>query len=135
MFLYNCTSLQVRDFRFMLAAFMILLPFLQSASHLPYNRNGFKFFTDAGGLGKVDIKDILERAAEIYKNFTDEGLREAEKRAAQSVKRVDYMSVYISDLVAAVRKAAGDRGIPLYADPCDIRVTCMENGNIEVECD
>ncbi|KAL0402245.1 UNVERIFIED_CONTAM: Phosphoglucomutase [Sesamum latifolium] len=84
-----------------------------TASHLPYNRNGFKFFTDAGGLGKVDIKDILERAADIYKNFTDEGLREAERKAAQSVKRVDYMTVYTSDLVAAVRKAAGNIERPL----------------------
>ncbi|XP_057798960.1 uncharacterized protein LOC131014855 isoform X3 [Salvia miltiorrhiza] len=84
-----------------------------TASHLPYNRNGFKFFTNAGGLGKVDIKDILERAADIYKNFTDESLREAEKRAAQSVKRVDYMTIYTSDLVAAVRKAAGNIEKPL----------------------
>ncbi|KAK6136042.1 hypothetical protein DH2020_030208 [Rehmannia glutinosa] len=84
-----------------------------TASHLPYNRNGFKFFTDAGGLGKVDIKDILERAADIHKNFTDEGLRESERKAAQSVRRVDYMTVYTSDLVAAVRKAAGNREKPL----------------------
>lgn len=92
---------------------MILVIFLGTASHLPYNRNGFKFFTNSGGLGKVDIKDILERAADLYKNFTDEGLREAERRAAQSIKRVDYMSVYTSDLVAAVRKASGNIGVPL----------------------
>ncbi|KAL0430907.1 UNVERIFIED_CONTAM: hypothetical protein Sradi_0716700 [Sesamum radiatum] len=79
-----------------------------TASHLPYNRNGFKFFTDAGGLGKVEIKDILELAADMYQNFTDEGLREAQRKATQSVKRVDYMTVY--DLVAAVRKAVGKRG-------------------------
>lgn len=65
----------------------------------------------------MDIKDILERAADIYKNFTDEGLREAEKRAAQSVKRVDYMTVYTSDLVAAVRKAAGNIGLPSIMHP------------------
>ncbi|KAK3017382.1 hypothetical protein RJ639_006317 [Escallonia herrerae] len=51
-----------------------------TASHLPYNRNGFKFFTNAGGLGKPDIKDILERAANIYNNFTVEGLIDAEKK-------------------------------------------------------
>lgn len=84
-----------------------------TASHLPYNRNGFKFFTDAGGLGKPDIKDILERAADIYKNFTDESSRDAANKAAQSVKRVDYMNIYTSDLVAAVRKAAGHTEKPL----------------------
>ncbi|KAL3649743.1 hypothetical protein CASFOL_006146 [Castilleja foliolosa] len=84
-----------------------------TASHLPYNRNGFKFFTEAGGLGKVDIKDILERAADIHRNFTDESLMESKNRAAQCVKRVDYMSVYTSDLVEAVRKAAGNNEKPL----------------------
>ena len=34
-----------------------------TASHLPFNRNGFKFFTKDGGLEKGDIKDILQRAA------------------------------------------------------------------------
>nr|WHU50361.1 phosphoglucomutase 1 [Coleus scutellarioides] len=82
-----------------------------TASHLPYNRNGFKFFTNAGGLGKVDIKDILERAADHYKNF-NEGLEKAEISAA-SIKIVDYMSVYTSDLVAAVRKASGNTEKPL----------------------
>ena len=36
-----------------------------TASHLPSNRNGAKFFTAAGGLGKPDIKAILQRAAEL----------------------------------------------------------------------
>lgn len=33
-----------------------------TASHLPYNRNGFKFFTREGGLDKKDITDILNYA-------------------------------------------------------------------------
>ncbi|KAI3997388.1 hypothetical protein MKX01_003191 [Papaver californicum] len=84
-----------------------------TASHLPYNRNGFKFFTNAGGLGKADIKDILERAANIYVNFSVDGLKNSEQAASASVKRVDYMSVYSSNLVKAVRKAAGNIEKPL----------------------
>lgn len=34
-----------------------------TASHLPFNRNGFKFFTKDGGLEKGDIKQILSYAA------------------------------------------------------------------------
>ncbi|XP_047269071.1 phosphoglucomutase isoform X2 [Capsicum annuum] len=83
-----------------------------TASHLPYNRNGFKFFTSVGGLGKPEIKDILERAADIYKNISSDDSKGAEK-AALYVKRVDYMSVYASNLVAAVRKAAGNIEKPL----------------------
>ncbi|XP_061998853.1 uncharacterized protein LOC133716134 isoform X1 [Rosa rugosa] len=84
-----------------------------TASHLPYNRNGFKFFTNAGGLGKADIKNILERAADIYNKFTVEGLTSSKEKALASVKRVDYMNVYTSDLVKAVRKAAGNIEKPL----------------------
>ena len=35
-----------------------------TASHLPQNRNGLKFFTNEGGLESADIKEILRRAAE-----------------------------------------------------------------------
>jgi phosphomannomutase len=83
-----------------------------TASHLPYNRNGFKFFTSDGGLGKVDIKNILERAADIYKKLSDENLRKSQ-RESSSITKVDYMSVYTSGLVKAVRKAAGDLEKPL----------------------
>lgn len=84
-----------------------------TASHLPYNRNGFKFFTNAGGLGKADIKDILECAADIYSKFTDEGQKESQRKAYASIRRVDYMAIYASDLVQAVRKAAGNIEKPL----------------------
>ncbi|XP_023636436.1 uncharacterized protein LOC17882715 isoform X2 [Capsella rubella] len=83
-----------------------------TASHLPYNRNGFKFFTSDGGLGKVDIKNILERAADIYKKFSDENLRKSQ-REISSIKKVDYMSVYTSGLVKAVQRAAGGLEKPL----------------------
>ncbi|XP_011041008.1 PREDICTED: uncharacterized protein LOC105137102 isoform X2 [Populus euphratica] len=84
-----------------------------TASHLPFNRNGFKFFTNAGGLGKADIKNILEHAVDIYNSFTDEGLMKSKGKASESLKRVDYMTVYTSDLVKAVRKAAGNIEKPL----------------------
>ncbi|GAB2286831.1 hypothetical protein Dimus_039795 [Dionaea muscipula] len=84
-----------------------------TASHLPYNRNGFKFFTSAGGFGKSDIKDVLEYAANIYSGFVAEGLRESQTKVSASVKRVDYMSIYTSDLVQAVRTAAGNIENPL----------------------
>ena len=36
-----------------------------TASHLPWNRNGLKFFTAQGGLDKEDITSILAKAAKI----------------------------------------------------------------------
>ena len=35
-----------------------------TASHLPFQRNGFKFFTPEGGLEKVDISAVLALAAQ-----------------------------------------------------------------------
>ena len=37
-----------------------------TASHLPYNRNGFKFFTKEGGYEKKDITELLTKAAEEH---------------------------------------------------------------------
>ncbi|KAE9611427.1 putative phosphotransferase (phosphomutase) [Lupinus albus] len=84
-----------------------------TASHLPFNRNGFKFFTNDGGLGKADIKDILERTADLYNQFTAESLRNSERKVSLATRGVDYMIVYTSDLVKAVRKAAGNIEKPL----------------------
>ncbi|KAJ3678478.1 hypothetical protein LUZ60_002281 [Juncus effusus] len=84
-----------------------------TASHLPYNRNGFKFFTNEGGLGKADIKDILMRASTLYENLMNEGLKVSQNEINANVKKVDYMSIYTSDLVSAVRKAAGNIEKPL----------------------
>lgn len=84
--------------------------FYFTASHLPYNRNGFKFFTSDGGLNKADIKDILERASKIYEESAHGNLKEQEEASRGVVANVDYMSIYASDLVQAVRKSAGDKG-------------------------
>lgn len=37
-----------------------------TASHLPFNRNGFKFFTRDGGFEKADIAQLLKLAAEEH---------------------------------------------------------------------
>ena len=37
-----------------------------TASHLPFNRNGFKFFTKDGGYEKKDITELLALATEEH---------------------------------------------------------------------
>ncbi len=65
-----------------------------TASHLPYNRNGLKFFTAGGGLDKADISSILDLAenAEMV----------SETKGAQS--SYDFMAVYSDFLVGLVRR-------------------------------
>lgn len=41
-----------------------------TASHLPYQRNGMKFFTAEGGAEKDDIRKILETASAIDEKYT-----------------------------------------------------------------
>ncbi len=68
-----------------------------TASHLPFNRNGFKFFTQQGGLEKQDIKAILSLAA----SDAHTGLNAAQ------VTRGSFMPVYAEQLCRKVREATG----------------------------
>ena len=66
-----------------------------TASHLPFNRNGMKFFTPQGGLGKPDIKAILDLAASA------DMLTNASKGEVTSR---DFISIYAAKLVETVRR-------------------------------
>ena len=66
-----------------------------TASHLPFNRNGLKFFTPQGGLGKPDIADILEIAASGETSTN-------EKKGA--ISRDNFISIYAAKLVDTVRQ-------------------------------
>jgi len=66
-----------------------------TASHLPFNRNGLKFFTPQGGLGKQDITDILALAKQG--EFPTAA-------ATGSVETRDFISVYADQLVQTIRQ-------------------------------
>ena len=68
-----------------------------TASHLPFNRNGFKFFTCQGGLEKEDIKEILAYA----ESDTVTGL------AAGSLTQGSFMDTYAKILADKIRSATG----------------------------
>lgn len=68
-----------------------------TASHLPFNRNGYKFFTPDGGVEASDIKDIIALA----ESDEHSGLSEA------SVEKGEFMSVYSKRLADMIRAACG----------------------------
>ncbi|MBQ3090806.1 MAG: phosphomannomutase/phosphoglucomutase [Oscillospiraceae bacterium] len=68
-----------------------------TASHLPFNRNGFKFFTPQGGLEKGDISAILAYAG----SDQETGL------APSSVLQGEFMDIYAGILADKVRSATG----------------------------
>lgn len=69
-----------------------------TASHLPFNRNGFKFFTAQGGLESSDIKQILAYAGEE----AGTGL------AAGSLSQGTFMDTYAGILADKIRAATGE---------------------------
>lgn len=74
-----------------------------TASHLPYNRNGFKFFTRKGGLDKPDIADILKTAS---------ALGEVAPSPAGAAP-VPFLDTYSAHLTDYIRQAAGLGDTPL----------------------
>ncbi len=69
-----------------------------TASHLPFNRNGLKFFIREGGLEKKNIKDILTIATEAG---------EFEGLALSNVRKISLMDDYANHLVQIIRDGAG----------------------------
>ena len=67
-----------------------------TASHLPFNKNGLKFFTPEGGLEGKDIADILAMAAEG-----------AALSGSGCVRELCYIDRYSEGLVRFVREKTG----------------------------
>ncbi|MBQ9592487.1 MAG: phosphomannomutase/phosphoglucomutase [Lachnospiraceae bacterium] len=76
-----------------------------TASHLPYNRNGLKFFDRDGGLEHEDIDAILADVKEPHPGLPDLSL----------VSKADTLSVYCAHLRDTIRKGvgAGEGELPL----------------------
>ncbi len=67
-----------------------------TASHLPFNRNGLKFFTAQGGLGKADIAQILHLATPGQFTLAP---------SPGPVEQRDLIAAYADGLVQQIRQA------------------------------
>lgn len=88
-----------------------------TASHLPFHRNGMKFFDVDGGLEHDDITDILNIA---------EGLFEAEGCSCQ-VEEADLISSYSAHLCDKIR--AGVNSADCYEQPLKGLKIVVDAGN------
>ena len=68
-----------------------------TASHLPFNRNGLKFFTPEGGLESADITEIL--------TYAQDGANLPE--GSGSVKEFDYLSRYAEHISGIIKRETG----------------------------
>ncbi|MEG1972649.1 MAG: phosphomannomutase/phosphoglucomutase, partial [Oscillospiraceae bacterium] len=73
-----------------------------TASHMPKNRNGFKFFTRDGGLEKNDIRLVLTNA-----------IGQEPKRGLSPYSKFDIMSLYCIHLQNIIKKAVKNGEKPL----------------------
>lgn len=69
---------------------------MMTASHLPMDRNGMKFFTRAGGLDKPDIKALLTSAGTLAAAAGDGG-----------AEPFDLMTLYTADLRQKIARGVG----------------------------
>jgi phosphomannomutase len=68
-----------------------------TASHLPFNRNGLKFFTNKGGLNKKDITEILRIAEDADYSTSD---------SAFKITKWNFIDDYSGFLIDYIRKGA-----------------------------
>lgn len=85
-----------------------------TASHLPFNRNGMKFFIRDGGLEKLDITKILTMAAKVD---------ELSDLPTVNATAVNLMDDYASHLVTVIRNGTG------VATPLDGLKIVVDAGN------
>ncbi len=94
-----------------------------TASHLPVNRNGFKFFTKDGGLEKQDIKDILAIAKSDQENgHSYSGIQ---NYFAKETKR-NLMKKYSEHLRNIIKEAINH---PNYDKPLEGLKVMVDAGN------
>ncbi|MFW5820167.1 MAG: phosphomannomutase/phosphoglucomutase [Bacteroidota bacterium] len=71
-----------------------------TASHLPFNRNGLKFFTKSGGVDKNDIIEILEIAERgDFQEINKEG----------NVQSINFIDRYSEFLIDYIRKSTNKK--------------------------
>ena len=80
-----------------------------TASHLPFNRNGIKFFNADGGLEHEDITDILQIAAKIPEGDAESALAKGMK----ACETFDLISLYADYLKNKIKDGIGKGDKPL----------------------
>lgn len=78
-----------------------------TASHLPFNRNGMKFFTKEGAISKAELSSILDAAAALAEQYAKEDAKKlltADALPAGTIpaKHFDMRAVYCDHMKAVI---------------------------------
>ncbi|XP_059446613.1 uncharacterized protein LOC132178178 [Corylus avellana] len=93
----------------LLPAFAYDASIMMTASHLPFTRNGLKFFTKKGGLTSPEVEEICDKAARKYANR----VTKASTMLTSPPTRVDFMSSYAKHLRDIIKERVNH---PLHYD-------------------
>lgn len=98
-----------------------------TASHLPYNRNGFKYFDKEGGLQKSDITQIIKYAEDGVKELGKPTHPDAHFHVLGKIswpsQEADLMSVYCEHLRNIIKEDVGGE------KPLSGLKICVDAGN------
>ena len=84
-----------------------------TASHLPWNRNGMKFFSPTGGLDKADISEILKAASKFE---SEDNADYKAPRVFEKYNLMDRYAAHLRDLIikgVKQNEAANPQALPL----------------------
>ena len=84
-----------------------------TASHLPYNRNGIKFFDADGGLEHEDITAVLEIASKLPPDYVANTVIDAAVKKVPSFDLLGVYGSYLKDKIASALKSLGKGDKPL----------------------
>jgi phosphomannomutase len=86
-----------------------------TASHLPYNRNGFKYFTREGGLESTDIKSVVKLAEKAEHS----GLASCGEKVS-SAPLMELYSAHLREIILkSIGSAAADKPLKGLHVVCD----------------
>ena len=80
-----------------------------TASHLPFNRNGLKFFTKDGPLSKAELTGILEKAAALAAEYAEPDpaallTADALPKGSGTAEAFDMKAVYCAHMMDVIRR-------------------------------
>lgn len=98
-----------------------------TASHLPFNRNGFKYFSKNGGLDKEDIAAIIKTAESLMDSYADiEAAIDAHSTEFEStIPKLDLIEIYANHLRSLIKDGIGSA--------CDNQAKPLEGMKITVD--
>lgn len=105
-----------------------------TASHLPEEKNGLKFFTKNGGLTKHNIDELIVLAQEEAHNVYDLGILPPSSGSAGVLcsERVDYMPYYKETLRRAILREVTGSSLSSSSSTLQSNIKPLSNINIVV---